>query len=71
MTEAVRVYDASKDEVVPVTQEWCDDMTRATNALAAQRRLARWVLGFNIANDKDKLEQMTKLAFALGMRSVG
>lgn len=64
----VTVYDGATDEMVPVTQKWCDDTSKAMGMLAAQRGIARWVLGLNIVIDRDALMAMADTARAWGMK---
>ena len=45
-------YDATNDELVPVTQEWVDNAQRRLGQLAAQREKAREVLSMTFADEK-------------------
>lgn len=68
MTDQITVYDGARDELVPVTQQWCDDASKAMTMLAAQRGIARWVLGLNIVANKDALMAMVDTARTWGMK---
>lgn len=44
MTDLPKVYDVRSDNMVDVTQEWCDQMAKSVNWLAAQRQAIKEVL---------------------------
>lgn len=68
MSDEIVVYDGATDNLVPVTQKWTDDATKAMGALAAQRGIARWLLGLNIVADREVITAMDAMARRLGMK---
>lgn len=47
MTNLPKVYVAGEDQLVDVTQDWCDDIQKAINRLARKQDVVRAVMDLN------------------------
>lgn len=63
-------YDVGSDEMVPVTQDWCDMMQAQIGLLGTQREIIRAIAGMNILEKADDLRKIWNLIRSLGIEDV-
>ena len=54
MTDVPKRYDITKDEMVPVTQEWVDEVTGVINSFGRARHAAKQFLDAWVPNLEQK-----------------
>ncbi len=67
MDNNIKVYNIATDELVSVTQEWCDNMQKGLNNLAKHREIVRRVLNLNTTRDEKKLDQIQNFLNTIGV----
>lgn len=65
--QPVRVFDIVTEEMMPVTQEWCENMQRGNSAMYQQRQIAAWLLGLSPLRQAEAIAAMQSKAHELGM----
>lgn len=58
MDKIPQVYDHKEDELINVTQEWCDDTKKALNRLAYKIETIKALASINPITDYEKLQKI-------------
>lgn len=58
MTDLPKVYVAGEDQLVDVTQDWCDDIQKAVNRLAKKQDVVKAVLNLNSQTQSHILDKI-------------
>lgn len=57
------VYNAAKDAMEEVTQEWCDSHQLAASLMHKQKLIINEISSWNIIDKREKIEKLTKELF--------
>jgi len=55
---SVKVYNCNTDEMVDVTQEWCDSAQMAMNKMHKRNEVIKMVTALNIIDDKELIDEL-------------
>lgn len=60
-------YDPELDDMVPVSQDWCDSLQHNMSMIALQREIARCVIGMNTVTHEEELRSIWEFIRGLGL----
>lgn len=58
MSDLPKVYSCATDEIVPVTQGWCDEQVEANSNQFRHREVMRKVSALNIRDDMKLIKKL-------------
>lgn len=54
----IKLYSAETDEMVPVTQEWCDNAQLAMSKLSKRNEVIKMISSLNIIQDNGLINEL-------------